>query len=248
MTSKNKLNKLNQLKEYLKNKRVIIIGPSNSLLKKKNRELIDTFDVVVRVNRGIEPIKSYSEYIGTRTDILYNCLLEHPDNGGIIDIEFLKTNNLKYIVFHPEVSYEGQATNKIPKHINKKTLQNLNKNFKLNMIDYNKYNTISKQLKCRPNTGFIAIFDLLSYDIKELYITGYTFYLDNFMEGYKDHLDKKDFNKRNFNSKRHIQENMFQFLKSQKNKNKKIKTDEVLTQILELKNLQDPNKKNIKGL
>lgn len=247
MRSKNELNELKELKEYLKNKRVIIIGPSNSLLKKKNREFIDSFDVVVRVNRGIEPIKSYSEYIGTRTDILYNCLLEHPDNGGIIDIEFLKNNNLKYFVFHPEVSYEGQAINKIPGHINMKTLQNLNKNFKLEMIDYNKYNTISKQVKCRPNTGFIAIFDLLSYDIKELYITGYTFYLDGFMKDYKKHT-KEDFTKKCFNSKRHIQENMFQFLKSNKNKNNKIKTDEVLTQILELKNLQDPNKKNIKGL
>ena len=39
------------------------------------------------------------------------------------------------------------------------------------MIDYNFYNSISSQINCRPNTGFIALFDLLNRGIKELYIT-----------------------------------------------------------------------------
>ena len=115
-----------KLKEYLKNKRVIIVGPSNSLLNKSppQGEFIDNnFDVVVRVNRGIEPTYQYKDYIGSRTDILYNCLLENPDNGGIIDINLLKKNNVKYLVYHPEVSYQGKAINEIPKHVNKNTLK-----------------------------------------------------------------------------------------------------------------------------
>ena len=239
-----------KLKEYLKNKRVIIVGPSNSLLNKSppQGEFIDNnFDVVVRVNRGIEPTYQYKDYIGSRTDILYNCLLENPDNGGIIDINLLKKNNVKYLVYHPEVSYEGKAINEIPKHVNKNTLKLLEESgIKTNMIDYKKYNSVSRETKCRPNTGFIALFDLLSYDIKELYITGYTFYLDNFMDGYKDHLDKDDFNRRNFNSKRHIQENMFQYLKKATVKKFQIKPDPLLEEILKLESLNDPKKINLK--
>lgn len=238
-----------KLKEYLKNKRVIIVGPSNSLLNKSppQGEFIDSFDVVVRINRGIDPINNFKDYIGKRTDILYNCLLENPDNGGIIDVNQLKQNNVKYLIYHPEVSYEGIAINKIPNHVNKKTLINIeNSGIKTDMIDYKKYNLVSNETKCRPNTGFIALFDLLSYDIKELYITGFTFYLDNFMDGYKDHLDKEDFNRRNFNSKRHIQENMFQYLKKETKKNKLISPDPLLKEILKLETLNDGKKINLK--
>ena len=75
--------------------------------------------------------------------------------------------------------------------MNKNRIIELEKaNIKTNMIDSNFYNSISSQINCRPNTGYIAIFDLLNYDIKELYITGFTFYLDKFMPGYKDQVKK----------------------------------------------------------
>ena len=52
------------LKDFLKDKKVILVGPSESLLKNKNKEFIESFDVIVRVNRGIEPTDKYGEYVG----------------------------------------------------------------------------------------------------------------------------------------------------------------------------------------
>jgi len=47
---------------------------------------------------------------------------------------------------------------------------------------YNRYDNI---LKSRVNTGFMAILDILSYDIKELYIKGFTFFQDGYVSSYR---------------------------------------------------------------
>ena len=235
-----------RLKDFLKDKKVILVGPSESLLKKKNKEFIESFDVIVRVNRGIEPTRKYHKYIGTRTDILYNCMLEHPDNGGIIDANYFASKKVKFVVYHPEVDYHGVAVDNDPPHLKNETIQELqNNNISVKRINCELYNNISSQVECRPNTGFIAIFDLLHYDIKELYITGFTFYLDKFMPGYKDEVDKEEFTDKCFNSQRHNQKRLWEFLKKSYAENSKLKTDPYLHKILglyELKN--DPETKS----
>tara|TARA_Y200000002_G_scaffold271729_1_gene226234 strand:- start:14189 stop:14911 length:723 start_codon:yes stop_codon:yes gene_type:complete len=228
------------LKDFLKDKKVILVGPSESLLKNKNKEFIESFDVIVRVNRGIEPTDKYEEYIGERTDILYNCMLEHPDNGGIIDADYFSCKKVKFVVYHPEVDFYGKALNKDPSHLKPTTIQKLkNNNIYLNKINFEFYNKISSQVKCRPNTGYIAIFDLLNYDVKELYITGFTFYLDKFMPGYKDQVDKEEFKSKCFVSQRHNQKNLWAFLKKSYAENSKLKVDPYLHKILGLKKLKD---------
>ena len=223
--------------KFLKDKKVIIVGPAESLLERGNGKFIDSFDVVVRVNRGIEPTFQNSDKIGSRTDILYNCMLEKDDNGGKIDLNMLKLKNVKFVSYHSQVSYQGKAEPIKPHHLDNGKLKLMNSFLNTHMIDYNFYNSISSQVNCRPNTGFIAIFDLLFHEVKELYITGYTFYMDGFMKGYKDHLDE-DFINRAYTSKRHVQKNLFQFLKKKVKENNKIKTDAILTKILTLENLK----------
>ena len=94
---------------FLKDKRVIIVGPAESLLERGDGQFIDSFDIVVRVNRGIEPtIKNYNK-LGSRTDILYNCMLEKEDNGGVIELNLLKLKDVKYVSYHSQVSYQGKA-------------------------------------------------------------------------------------------------------------------------------------------
>ena len=227
---------LNYLK-FLKGKRVIIVGPAESLLERGNGEFIDSFDIVVRVNRGIEPTFLNSKKIGSRTDILYNCMLEKDDNGGKIDLNMLKLKNVKFVSYHSQVSYQGKAEPIKPHHLDNGKLKLMNSFLNTHMIDYNFYNSISSQVNCRPNTGFIAIFDLLFHEVKELYITGYTFYMDGFMKGYKDHLDD-DFINRAYTSKRHVQKNLFKFLKKIAKEDERIKPDPILKKILTLDELK----------
>ena len=76
--------------DFLSGKKVALVGPAEYLTKLNTGEYIDSFDVVVRVNRGTEVIDKYFNSIGKRTDILYNCLIKSPDNGGDIKVEEYK--------------------------------------------------------------------------------------------------------------------------------------------------------------
>ena len=48
-------------------KKVIVVGNSTSILKKEYGEIIDSYDIVIRVNRCIT--QGYEKYIGKKIDI-----------------------------------------------------------------------------------------------------------------------------------------------------------------------------------
>ena len=89
----------------------------------------------------------------------------------------------------------------------------------LHIYDVKNYSILNNKIQCRANTGFSAIFDLLENEAKEIFITGFSFYLDSFVKGYKkgSNRSEKEFANECFNSKRHNQKNQWSFLKSHKN-------------------------------
>jgi hypothetical protein len=225
--------------EYLKNKNVIIVGPAAYLKDFENGSFIDSFDVVVRINRGIELLDLNSKNLGTKTDILYNCLIETPENGGELNIELFKKKNVKWISTIPNSTKEGFAKNmKLHPLVDTKSVRLLKKNFKFHVMDYKLYNNVNRNVNSRSNTGYAAIFDLLNYHIKSLYITGFSFYLDDFFNGYKSgsKINEKEFALKCFNSTRHQQKPQWEYLKKIILQNKIIKTDKILDEILLMKN------------
>ena len=221
----------------IQGKRVVIVGPSSSLTGTKLGSHIDSYDVVVRVNRGIEPTLKFSADIGSRTDILYNCLYEHPDNGGIIDVNTLEKAGVRWVCYHSNVDYKGRATSGLPPNVKGATIAQLQSRFKTHMISPKFYNDVSQIVKCRPNTGFIAIFDLLLHQPKELHITGYSFYMYDFIKDYKNHLTNTDFVDRAFNSKRHVQHTQWKLLKDMVDSDPRLTPDQILKQVLSLPKL-----------
>jgi hypothetical protein len=62
---------LEDLQKYCKGKTIIIVGNSSGLLANDNRKLIDTYDIVVRINRGYQNGRQlYNEHVGSKTNIL----------------------------------------------------------------------------------------------------------------------------------------------------------------------------------
>lgn len=171
-----------QYNEFLKDKKVILIGPSPSLDGSGKGNYIDKFDVVVRLNKSF-PIEVGSSDIGSKTDIHYHCLHTHPACGGEIFYKELKEQNVilsapypKWVhPFYNDVSSFEKENNKwnIPFH----------------MINTEYYLEIGKMLGTRPNSGTLAILDLLCYDVKELHITGFTWFRDGWRKSYKDYCD-----------------------------------------------------------
>ena len=224
---------------YLKNKRVALVGPANYLSEFEMGELINSKDIVVRLNRGMELVEANKKYIGNRTDILYNCLIEHPDNGGGINIKNPIDKNVKWVCTIPYSTADGKKTYPFL-HPKVKLLKLIKLYLKLNfhISDWKKYAILNKNLASRANTGFAAIFDLLQYDLKELYVTGFSFYLDSFFKGYKKGCERNEeiFSEQCFKSVRHNQNNQWEYLKNNKN-DIRLNFDPVLMEILKLNKL-----------
>ncbi len=159
------------LENYFTGKRIALVAPSPHLVGKGIGKIIDSYDIVCRVNDL--PNKSFFEDYGKRTDIeFYNCA--SMSNDWII--EKLKQEEelyslIKYI-FCPCIRADHEGVDNIFDNYKKINLYNI----PFKWIGYNNYNYIYNRVGTEPNAGITALIYLLSYDIKELFITGFSFY------------------------------------------------------------------------
>ena len=110
---------------------------------------------------------------------------------------------------------------------------------------------MEKKMNSRPNSGVGAILDLLSFDIKEIYITGFTLFQTNYSTDYRKNVDNIQGNTcklalaRMKKSGHHNQEKTALVFKNNILTDKRVKYDKILDQ---LKTLNDFNKKCIELL
>ena len=160
----------------LKNKRVIIVGPSITVQKCNLGNFINNFDVVVRLNKSLPVPKKMFEHIGNRTDIIYNSLntTDYPGENKF-NTSFLKRQRVKFLrcpypPIEPFVSDIKSFYNK-----NKMYAKSGN-SINFGHIDPTYYRKLEYSIKTRPYTGTCAIADLLKSEAKELYVMGIDFY------------------------------------------------------------------------
>jgi len=226
--------------EIIKNKTVALVGPAAYMVGSSLGEEIDKHDMVVRINRGIELISDYHHDIGERTDILYSCLLEAAENAGKQSPESLKEDyKISAICTVPHSDMKGIAT-KTELHymVNKKNVDKISELIPVRIIDHQFFTGVSRKINCRPNTGFIAIFDLLRFEPEQLSVYGFSFYLDGFIPKYKSGIamTEDEFAKKCLNSKRHVQKNMWSYCKQTLRDNSRVRLDPYLGEILNLEN------------
>lgn len=178
-------------KKYLKNKTVAIISCAPTVVGSKQREFLETFDIIVRVNHASYIPKHFEKDIGSRTNVLYHTLHRDPDwVTGLIDVfnpdtyDILIKNKLEWVC-HPNLFKQnslGLADRiKIAKQDALRDFQiKVNKNnVNLYAVSRNTIDVLKEKMEIvskKPSAGLIAIYDLLMYDITKLYITGFTFY------------------------------------------------------------------------
>lgn len=167
---------------YLKNKRVCLVGPSPHLIGENKGKLIDEYDVIVRLNRSY-PIPDYRKKdIGSRTDILYNCLNTDIENGGKLDLNAIKRDVIYISMPYPNIP-------PFSSDISEFIYDNHFHEIPLHIIDTKLYNITSNIMGTRPNTGVLSIIDILSFNVKELYVTGITFFKGGYDPAYRDTID-----------------------------------------------------------
>ncbi|SKB36645.1 Glycosyltransferase family 29 (sialyltransferase) [Salegentibacter holothuriorum] len=179
------------LKRHLKDKRVAIIGAADSVFDEKNGDYIDSFDVVIRINKSaLVWNKENADYLGSKFTYLFHSFYENNySGGGPINFKEFKKLGIQNLV-HPNSDSKG-----LKAHLNfyKRHLK-LKKTYILSPRLYKK---ITKELGCfQPTVGFSAIYSALNTDCKELYLTGFTFFKSPYLPGYRDDLRDTISNKR----------------------------------------------------
>ncbi len=168
---------------YLAGKRVALVGPAETTLGTRQRERIDAADVVVRLNSTAEYLPLSDELaadMGSRTDVLYfasRFLADlYHDNRAVL--EAIVDEDLARYMVCVDNTYLYQRNPVVANAVD--GIRDL--------IEARRASTGFVRSKATAErligwlggyaarTGFIALVDLLSYDIRHLYVTGLTFY------------------------------------------------------------------------
>ena len=85
---------LEELQQYCSSKQIIIVGNSTGMLNSKYRNIIDKYDIVVRINRGYQHNQHlYDDYLGTKTNILSIGV-----KSAVMANRIIKNNIVDYIL------------------------------------------------------------------------------------------------------------------------------------------------------
>ena len=164
--------------DLVKDKTIAFVGPAPNIQGLETGKFIDSHDLVFRL--GDSPVgfmgKTGKEIdYGEKTDVLVHSFNDHDRPELNKDIDWLRS--LKYFLQPMVRSAEtprqeewfkeiGVPVHNVPDHHIKSD----------NHWNKGKPGYLHDHLNSLPNTGFIGLLTMLNYDIKYIYITGFTFY------------------------------------------------------------------------
>lgn len=170
-------------------RRIAIVGPASSAYEEPRGSFIDDFDVVVRINKAPATLRDgkRSEFIGTKTTMLFHSFFENNESGGgPLDLQLFRQLGIQFLV-NPRSTLSGQRNtfNFFKKYLSP---------FIVYMLPIATYRKICEPLQgARPTIGFTALsYIIQEWNFSELYITGFTFYRTPFGAGYRDHMQSPE--------------------------------------------------------
>ncbi|MES2278379.1 MAG: hypothetical protein V4592_20275 [Bacteroidota bacterium] len=195
---------------WFKGKRVAIVGGADSVLKEPLGDYIDGFDVVVRINKGVQIIESQKDFAGQRTDFLFHSFFNRPGDKGSSPFTFglWKKHNVGLLIFARNFNAGLHELTCFQDF-----LKNDHEKQQFSQITLKQCEMDKKALTpANPTTGFTAINTIINCKPKELYLTGITFFKTPHNNAYRD-FDQEDLT-RVFNvEKDHSAELEYQYIK-----------------------------------
>lgn len=174
----------------LKGKRVAIIGAADSVLERARGELIDSYDVVIRINKAAISWESGNQpWLGSKFTYLFHSFYENTfSGGGPVDWDLFRERGIEKLI-NPNFNLRGLWT-----HWNfYKRHQKFKKTYLLDFrISRKAYGLLEGWT---PTVGFLALVTVLSAPCHSVYITGFTFFRSPYVKGYRDELIRPKKNK-----------------------------------------------------
>jgi hypothetical protein len=147
--------KLEEIQNYCKGKRIIVIGNSSSIFGSKKGKFIDSHDIIVRMNYALPIKEKWTSDIGSRTDI-YSVGIS---SSKIVKNILTCTNNLKTVL--RLTPYSDKINSPITYHYSKSEYTKIKERFG----------------KFKPSTGCTTISFFKDHiDYKLLNILGFDFF------------------------------------------------------------------------
>lgn len=168
---------------WFKDKKVAIIGGADSVLQEPLGNYIDSFDVVVRINKGVQLIEKQSDFVGTRTDVLFHAFFDKgkKDEGSSpITLNLWKRHDVHNIIFALNYNNSYYAIENLLQFIKSSNLKR-----RISQVSRKLDKENCKVIKS-PTTGFIAINTIFNCHPKELYLTGITFMKTSHNQEYRN--------------------------------------------------------------
>jgi len=172
----------------LKGKHVVLVGPAQSILGTNQGNIIDNFDVVVRIKKALSLPSELEPDIGKRCDVLYHSMNFNSVCGGKLDLDLLKRKKVKFLMgVYPPVNPQLENLGY------KEHFQDILSIYTGNLahVDIDWFLNIVKSVGALPNTGTMAILDILNHDVASLYITGITFFRGGYIPCYHSRYTEK---------------------------------------------------------
>ena len=168
--------------KLINKKRIVIVGPADYV---NNHDIINNYDIIIRMNKGLKMEKN--QKTGSRTDILYHAVNLSEENGGPLT----PRSNLHIRFVYPMIKKNEKNSFYLVGTIRdyRKICKNYPNLRNFSILPKKKYLEFESLVCSRPNTGLITILDILSYDIKELYITGFTLFQTDYSKDYREKVD-----------------------------------------------------------
>ena len=168
-----------QYNNYLKGKRIAIVGPSKHILLEKNGAKIDDYDVVIRLKwLPMKGFNTFKDFVGDETHVMYSSVVNHQ-----ADYDVLSKTSIKF-TRHPECKLGTSLDSRVYQDI--VATSYTAEEYAFILKDYARIsgykqdkiaNINSKSpYNVWPQLGFNAIMESIASDAKEVYITGFTMY------------------------------------------------------------------------
>jgi hypothetical protein len=211
-----------ELRRLISGRRVCVTGPSKGILRNPSG-LVDSFDLVVRLNQVWPAATENRSAMGARCDILYHCCTGEFDLNAIVTApEFASTRFVRF---------DANA-------VNAYTLVQFARDHEIPHVAFTHMREMPYLLEhgehpTHPvNTGFFAICELLACPIEELFITGITFNCEDDIAGYAG--AESAVRLREGAEHYHYADGAFEIFRRLLERDPRIRMDETLTEIVRL--------------
>lgn len=178
----------NEFGNLVRGKKVALVGPSPHLTRKGLGEVIDSYDVICRVNE-ILPIGLEKDY-GSRSEILfYGCNMNNISNfqKTLEKLREEKPDILDKVRFFMASQRRYDSINIFAMEQFLKSLHQYTPGVMNGIVSLCKWSFWQRWIGTHPNTGIFALLMLAQEQPKELFLTGFSFYSQGLQPNQRHH-------------------------------------------------------------